>query len=147
MLWTGSNWCLWSELLLKTVLRTVVHAVYWGHEDVCGLSFWRRPCLMSFALVLPSKAMWISVICAFSWSHVGIHEPDCAIRDHIGIHCSCTRDCLDVFGLCCHWRTCWSLWHVLMMETMWMSGETMSKIHAHTDCRYQGSYFFVGIND
>lgn len=69
---------------------------YWGPQSVHG-------CPLS---VLPLQLYWCP------WS---LLLPRCIL---MFMAYASNRDCVDVHGLCCHYRSWCSLWHVLTLETL-----------------------------
>jgi hypothetical protein len=169
----GLCWCPWPILLSKAMQLAMVCAAVWSmlmftglavtqdHGDVSGVCshlkpYWRlwfmllpRSMFGSVVLwpMLPPKAIWMSVLPpeVMLMSLVYADTKDC---DGVCGPCYC-RELCAICVLYCHGRLCWGLWHVLMLEAMWMSPETMwkSMLHAPTDCEKLRNYFRSGIND
>lgn len=87
-----------------------------SNDDVHWLSYYCRPCgrLWSCCLLNP---------CGFLSIHIDAHR----------LYCS--RGHFDVVGLYCHLRPSWGPWHVLKLETTWMS-----VLHAPILYKEHGSY-------
>lgn len=99
--------------------------VKWGPYFSQGLCWcpWprycQRPCRCTIICVSPetmlmSKAMMVSLLCAAKEGRV------------------------DACGQYCHWRPCWSVWHLLTLEAMWMS--VLHAVTRNSSCCYQKPY-------
>lgn len=127
-------------------------------------------------MLLPS-AIWMSIVCTSTWSHIDIHEFCCQWGPHwserstlqpettvMSLVCDVTEGCDFVCGTCIIGGPRWCLWSILesMLRSMacvdagdhvcpWsvMSPDTMCKpmIYAPADYRGQGCYFLHGNDD
>lgn len=122
-LW-GSCWCLWPMLPLKAWQMSIFCVFTWSHVDVYGLGYhrglywclWpvlpRRPCWCPWP-VLPPRVMMVSMACAVL-----------------------TRDHVEVYSTCWHWRPCRCPWSMLLPKTM-----CKCMICVPADCKGQRNYF------
>lgn len=118
---------LWSVLLPKDMMLSMVHYFAEGHADVNALYCQWRPCWCSKCM-LTWEAMLISMLCTTAWSPVWIHGC-AAFVSHIGVcglcyHCKlckCSWSVLSitwsvVIGSCCQLGSCWYLWSMLPLR-------------------------------
>ena len=62
-------WCLWSVLLLESMLQSIIHAITKGHINVCALCSLQKPCGSPWSLTVKGKEGSFAVVLmnADSW--------------------------------------------------------------------------------
>lgn len=112
-----------------------------GHLDVNALCCYRQSCwiMMQPEVVLMSMAHVTMEVhldfpgLAAAWSHDGIYGS-----------CCCGVERVDVSGLCCHLRSCWSFGPMLSPRALMVSvahAATVDLVDVHGLCCHQRSYW------
>ena len=97
--------------------------------------------LMPMSCVATGSHADISGPC-YSGSHVNVLGLWYQHRLLVSVGHSSGEGHIDAHGLYCHWRPGGGPWHMLMLETMWMS-----MIHGPADDKGKDSYLYSSISD